>query len=179
MSKLTPKQEKFCVEYLKDFNGTRAAIEAGYSKKTARKIAHENLTKPDIRERMKKLLKKANPEDPETSIRRCIVELEMIAFADMKDFAKWGKHGIEQWTPSDDLDHKSRLVQEISESITQGGGSRKLKLHDKRWAFEMLGKYYGFLKERVDHTSSDGSMSPVVNIVIPSNGREASDDESE
>lgn len=32
-----------------DFNGTRAAIAAGYSEKSAKAIAHENLTKPDLR----------------------------------------------------------------------------------------------------------------------------------
>lgn len=44
--KLTKKQKLFCKEYLKDLNGTRAAIAAGYSEKSAKMIAHENLTKP-------------------------------------------------------------------------------------------------------------------------------------
>lgn len=46
---LTPKQKKFCDEYLVDCNGAAAAIRAGYSKKTAAAIAAENLTKPKIR----------------------------------------------------------------------------------------------------------------------------------
>jgi len=54
MSKLTPKQEIFIKEYLIDFNGTRAAIAAGYSKKTANRMAAENLTKPVIKEAIKK-----------------------------------------------------------------------------------------------------------------------------
>ena len=32
---LTPKQERFCQEYLIDLCGTQAAIRAGYSKHTA------------------------------------------------------------------------------------------------------------------------------------------------
>jgi phage terminase small subunit len=48
MTNLTPKQDMFCREYLIDFNGTQAAIRAGYSKKTASSIAEENLRKPDI-----------------------------------------------------------------------------------------------------------------------------------
>ena len=35
MEKLTPKQERFCAEYLVDYNATQAAIRAGYSAKTA------------------------------------------------------------------------------------------------------------------------------------------------
>ena len=48
--KLTAKQKRFCDEYLIDLNATQAAIRAGYSKKTARNIATENLSKPHIRE---------------------------------------------------------------------------------------------------------------------------------
>lgn len=50
--KLTPKQQRFCDEYLIDLNATQAAIRAGYSKKTARMIGQENLTKPIIRKRI-------------------------------------------------------------------------------------------------------------------------------
>ena len=48
--KLTPKQIKFCQQYLANGgNATQAAIKAGYSAKTARAIGQENLTKPYIK----------------------------------------------------------------------------------------------------------------------------------
>lgn len=53
MAKLTNKQQAFVDEYLIDLNATQAAIRAGYSKKTARKIGQENLTKPDIESAIK------------------------------------------------------------------------------------------------------------------------------
>lgn len=46
--KLTKKQLAFVKEYLKTGVGKKAAIKAGYSEKSARAIASENLTKPDI-----------------------------------------------------------------------------------------------------------------------------------
>jgi len=46
---MTDKQKKFCEEYLIDHNGTQAAIRAGYSAKTANRIANEILSKPDIK----------------------------------------------------------------------------------------------------------------------------------
>lgn len=59
MSKLTLKQKRFANEYIISANATAAAIKAGYSKKTARSIGQENLTKPDIKayidERIEKL----------------------------------------------------------------------------------------------------------------------------
>lgn len=47
--KLTKKQEMFVEEYIVDLNATQAAIRAGYSKKTARQIGEQNLSKLDIR----------------------------------------------------------------------------------------------------------------------------------
>ena len=47
--KLTAKQQRFCDEYLVDLNGTQAAIRAGYSAKTARQMAAENMAKPAIK----------------------------------------------------------------------------------------------------------------------------------
>lgn len=50
MAKLRDKQRRFVEEYLIDFNATQAAIRAGYSKKTAEVIGHENLRKPNIQQ---------------------------------------------------------------------------------------------------------------------------------
>jgi phage terminase small subunit len=47
---LTAKQQRFVEEYLCDLNATQAAIRAGYSEKTARFIASENLAKPNVRD---------------------------------------------------------------------------------------------------------------------------------
>ena len=52
---LNPKQEKFCLEYQKDANAAQAAIRAGYSKKTARTIGQQLLTKLDVKNRIKEL----------------------------------------------------------------------------------------------------------------------------
>ena len=48
--KLTPKQQKFADEYIKSGNAADAARKAGYSKRSARSVGQENLTKPDIKQ---------------------------------------------------------------------------------------------------------------------------------
>lgn len=53
--KLRDRQERFCREYIIDYNATQAAIRAGYSKKTAGSIGSENLTKPEILSRVREL----------------------------------------------------------------------------------------------------------------------------
>lgn len=59
-SNFTPRMEQFCREYIIDLNATQAAIRAGYSKSTARAIGCENLTKPDIQERLAQLSEERN-----------------------------------------------------------------------------------------------------------------------
>ncbi|OUN19345.1 terminase small subunit [Ligilactobacillus salivarius] len=52
--KLTQKQQRFVDEYIISGNATQAAIKAGYSKKTARFVGAENLTKPNIKVELEK-----------------------------------------------------------------------------------------------------------------------------
>ncbi len=54
---LTPKQELFCHEYLKDRNGTQAAIRAGYMREAATSTASELLTYPNVRAKINELIK--------------------------------------------------------------------------------------------------------------------------
>ena len=54
--KLNAKQEMFCREYLIDLNATQAAIRAGYSLKTAKDIACQNLAKLNISEYIAELM---------------------------------------------------------------------------------------------------------------------------
>ena len=55
-SKLTPKQEIFCKEYLIDLNATQAAIRAGYSARSANNVGPDNLLKPIIQKRIAELM---------------------------------------------------------------------------------------------------------------------------
>lgn len=57
LKKLTLKQEKFANYYIELGNATEAAIKAGYSKNSARAIAAENLTKPNVKKYIENRLK--------------------------------------------------------------------------------------------------------------------------
>lgn len=95
VDKMTEKQKRFCDEYLVDLNGTQAAIRAGYSEKTARTIAAENLTKPNIRkyidERMKEKEKELIADQDEvlkylTSVLRGMSQSEIVVVENIGDF---------------------------------------------------------------------------------------------
>lgn len=80
---LTEKQKRFCEEYLIDLNATQAALRAGYKEKTARSIASENLTKPDIQKYLKELMAERS-ERTEITADNVLKELEKVAFADIE-----------------------------------------------------------------------------------------------
>lgn len=69
MVKLTIKQQRFCDEYIRLGEITQAAINAGYSTKTAYNIGKENLDKPSIKayidKRLEKLKKSSIAEQDE------------------------------------------------------------------------------------------------------------------
>lgn len=48
MDRLSPKQKAFADYYIELGNATESAIKAGYSKRTAKEMGYENLTKPHI-----------------------------------------------------------------------------------------------------------------------------------
>ncbi len=81
MPALSGKQKKFCKEYLIDFNGTRSAIAAGYSEKSAYSMASENLRKPEIRAVIQAELSKAE-ENYIFERQRIISELKKLAYRD-------------------------------------------------------------------------------------------------
>ena len=55
MGKLTKKEERFCLEYVIDYNGTRAAIDAGYKESDAPNRAYRLLKKAEVSARVREL----------------------------------------------------------------------------------------------------------------------------
>ena len=75
--KLTPKQNKFCLELLKHFNASQAAIDAGYSKNTARQSGYQLLTNIYIQQKLAELTSK-QAEKAEITVEWVIQELKQL-----------------------------------------------------------------------------------------------------
>lgn len=80
---LTDRQARFCEEYLIDLNATQAAIRAGYSEKTAREQAAQNLSKLNIQEKIAEL-KAERAKRTEMTQDSVIQELAAVARAEVK-----------------------------------------------------------------------------------------------
>lgn len=155
--RLTEKQKKFVAEYLVDLNATQAAIRAGYSKRNAGKIGPELLGKTRIAEAIQDQLK-AREKRTLVTADRVIVELSKIAFADLKDFVQFGPDGV-IILPSATVD--GTVLAEVSETETQSGGTRRIKLYDKLKALELLGKHLGMFVDKVEHS---GDLELIVKL---------------
>ena len=140
MAKLTPKQERFVDEYLVDLNATAAAKRAGYSEKSASRIAIELLNKTHvsaaIQERRAKLRGKL-----EISQEAVLQELASIAFANGTDFVTVTGAGLLSVKPTSEVaKNKLPAIAGIKYSAQMG---IEIKLHDKVRALELLGKHLG------------------------------------
>ncbi len=157
---LTDKQKRFCDEYLANgMNATQAAISAGYSEKTARSIAQENLTKHDIQtyisERQNKVSNKL-----EVTQERVIKELAKIAFGDIKNL--FDDDG--QLRPISELeDEVSASIagietaeenQAVAEETFKSVKVRKVKGWDKLKALDMLSKHLGLYEKDNEQKST-------------------------
>ena len=106
--KLTVKQQKFA-KAAASKSATEAAIKAGYSKKTARSIASENLTKPNIQKAVEEEIDRAaeaagvNPEYVYRKLKQIIeVNTQLIVAEDDKE-QKLDKDGNPVWVMVDPL----------------------------------------------------------------------------
>ncbi len=160
MAKLTDKQELFAREYLKDLNGTQAAIRAGYSEKTANEQASRLLANVNVQKFVAEL-KSARVEqtgiDAAYVLRR-LVEIDQMDVLDillqngeLKPIKDWPK----VWrTTLSGMD-----VVEMA-SADSAALLKKIKWPDKVKNLELLGKHVSVqaFKEQSSHelTGKDG-----------------------
>lgn len=131
---MTQKQRRFCDEYLIDCNATQAAIRAGYSKRTAYAIGEQNLKKLELKNYIDAKLE----------------EISSQKTADAKEV-------VEYLTSVMRGEAKAEVV--VVEGTGEGcSEARKMIKNpdekEKLKAAELLGKYHGLYKEKVEHKAS-------------------------
>lgn len=144
-NKLSTKQQRFVDEYCVDFNGTQAAIRAGYAANSAFVQAARLLSYDKI----KKALEERKTEIAEESKLKAsdvIDELRRIAFSDITQ--------VMSFTASKAKIKSSKKLSEdakkIVASVSQTKAGLTVKLHDKVKALELLGRYLNIFTDRVE-----------------------------
>ena len=140
-----------------DLNATQAAIRAGYSKKTARAIANENLTKPYIKEYIEKRMAEKEKEliaDQDevmkhlsAVMRRELTESVVVTLSKEKS----------TYVPDDNGTMRKQTVKEEIPQIVE----IPARLSDANKAAELLGKAYGLYTDKLE---ADVDMELNINI---------------
>lgn len=178
---LTDKEEAFCREYVIDWNATRAAIDAGYSKKMAGSIGSQNAKKLHIQEKIKGLLKEKVMDRDEV-----LARLADQARATHYPFIRIDADGFVYFDFSDDEAKKHfHLIKKIKTKRQRqifGKGDLaqewegewvEVELHDPQRALELIGKHHSLF---VDRDDKGNPIQPIVNVYIPKNDRGANGD---
>lgn len=163
---LTPKQARFVREYLIDLNGTQAAIRAGYSAKTSRQIADENLSKPYIAAELQTAMAE-RAKRTEVTADRVLAEFARLGFSDVRRiFTSTG--GLQLPTEMDDETAAAVQSVEVVTRRVPGDGEQvehihKIKLADKIGALTQIGRHLGMFIDKTEHVGS-------LNVVIQGAG---------
>ena len=135
---LTPKQQRFCDEYLIDMNATRAALRAGYTQATA--MNGQLMEMPKIQAYLKGRTAEA-AQKLQVSHETLLGELMKVAFANMGDyFGDDGKIKAMQ----DIVDDKKSAIWSLKVSEGKYGTTVQLRLLNKLAALEKIAKHIKF-----------------------------------
>lgn len=154
---LNARQQRFVDEYLVDLNATKAAERAGYSKKTARQIGQQNLSKLDIAEAIAKGQAR-RADRTEITQDRVLNELAALGFSDMGDYITIHDNGSVTHNFAGLPADRTKAIREITQEVVLEGPDEKpdlvrktkFKLHDKRAALVDIGRHLGMFKNTLD-----------------------------
>lgn len=146
---LTLRQQRFCLEFMRDFNQKQAAIRAGYSSKTAEQQASRLLRNVKVYRYLEELRAEL-VDTAKLSALRVIMETERIAFSSLGQFLD----GDRVRNPGELLPEALAAVQKIKPiAVLSGDGKSLLKvlyeyeLHPKVSALHQLHKILGSYAE--------------------------------
>lgn len=140
MADLTPKQERFCQEYIIDLNATQAYIRAKYTAKDADVAGPRLLGNVGIKDRIEELMAKRAAKVGITQ-ERVLQEYARLAFFDIRNIYD-EKGSIKKVTELDD-DTAAALV-----SVKAIGSTEtEYKLADKKGALDSVARHLGMFEK--------------------------------
>lgn len=162
---LTEKELLFIREYCKNgFNGTKAAIKAGYSKNSAKEIASQNLTKLNIKNEIKKYLDEVLQDYKDTLEYEIIQTYKILAFYDPADIID-NEGGLRKKNLKS-YKELSKCIKGIQTTYNAKGQKQiKILLQDRDCALEKLAQYMALLTYKADITSKGERISDVSDII--------------
>ena len=171
---ITPRQERFCEEYVVDLNGTQAAIRAGYAPVGAASEASKCLRNPNIIEYIEEL-QTGRRKVREIRADRILNTLETIAYGDVSVFFDEDGELLprKEWPEGAHL-----LVAGIEfKTVQLGEGAvehiAKIKLVDRLKAMHLLAQHKALLTQKIEVSMSDDLVDRIARARSRANGDSA------
>jgi len=157
---LSHKQLRFVDEYMIDFNGTQAAIRAGYSPRTAGSQAYQLVTSHDIQAELKARTAKLS-EHASITAAEIVERLAAILRANMRDYLRITAKGelavdFSRATPQQMAAVQHLEIDRAAGEDADGAKKFRLRLYDKIAAADKLLRYLGAYRDRVEHSGPEG-----------------------
>jgi len=157
---LSYKQQRFIDEYMIDFNGTQAAIRAGYSPRTARHQAHQLVTDYRIQAELKARTAKLS-EQASITVAEIVERLAAILRATMRDYLRMTAKGelaldFSRATPQQMAAVQHLEIDRAAGEDADGAKKFRLRLYDKIAAADKLLRHLGAYRDRVEHSGPEG-----------------------
>lgn len=143
------REEEFCQQYVIDFNGARAAHDAGYGKdRTCGRVqASKLLTREHISKRVAELMKNRS-ERTQITQDMVLQELAVVGFSDFKNYGRIKKDKNLEFYPFSKIEgDKTRAIESMKQVDSQSGRSISMKLHGKVRPLELIGKHLGMFAD--------------------------------
>jgi phage terminase small subunit len=146
---MTKKMKIFCHEVIIDWNYTRAALKAGYSKKTAYATGAENMKKPQIQQYIDFIKEDIEKEAGITKLRQ-LKELSNIAYCSIAMFHNtWIDRKLLEEIPEEQKSAIESIETRVVNIETDKGSEKeieqvKIKLHSKLGALTEINKMLGY-----------------------------------
>ena len=133
-----------------DLNATQAAQRCKYSPKTAYSIGQRLLKQVEIQAAVTARRRELATAHAITQ-ERILGEMARLAFSDLGEFVSvaGGRVRVKDFASADGTRLDTRCVSEISETVTESGGTIKIKLHNKQAALRDLGEHLGLFEPQM------------------------------
>lgn len=169
---LTPRQLLFVDEYVKDFNGSRAAIAAGYSKKTAKESACQVLTSINVKKYILKEFEKLGG-----ATQMALRETFKLAASDIADYCEIEPGGGLRQKPFEEMpEGATSCIKElkVKRNITESADGKRTfttdmveyKLHDKCKSIDNILKIAQLITDKIDITSGGEKIEPIKFVIV-------------
>lgn len=150
---MTEREKRFADHYIVSLNASEACLQVSPNCKNPNVYGHQLLSKPEVKQYVEDKIAKISKK-LELKAEDVIEEIRTVAFAKITDFMDYDDAGMKL---KDSKEVDATAVNEVTFTTDEKGKvTKRIKLHDKLKALEILARYFKLLtdsKEKAENVT--------------------------